>query len=181
VRCFANDNLPPQALSVFYTPATANDGSVVAHLVVNEAIITPEGRTKVSDTYFTRVYEQDVSERVELEDRTGNKGSEKILIDWIGTRYTAEGYVADGLIVHLDGIKNLGASHATTTLTWEDLTVNDNDFQLFGSSLPNFTDKAVSFDGTSQYAKSVKPLQLSPYEAVTVEVLYRQPQGVLKG
>jgi hypothetical protein len=83
---------------------------------------------------------------VEFVDIAGNTGSTWILIDWIETRYTAEGYVADGLIVHLDGIKNAGSSHATTIAKWEDLTVNNNDFQLFGPSLPDFTDKAVSFN-----------------------------------
>jgi hypothetical protein len=116
---------------------------------------------------------------VEFVDIAGNTGSTEIMIDWIETRYTAEGYVADGLIVHLDGIKNLGSSHATTTLTWKDLTVNSNDFQLF--NVPNFTEKAVSFDGISQYARSVNPLQLSAYTGITVEVFYRQPRGAVKG
>jgi hypothetical protein len=179
LRCFAND-LPigdttaPKALNVVYSPSVATTGTVVVHLILDEAVQAITGRTKVSDTYFMRVYSDNVQEMVVFEDRAGNRGSEKILIDWIGMRYTAEGYVADGLIVHLDGIKNAGSSHATTTAIWKDLTVNHNDFKLQGS--PNFTEKAVSFDGISQYAKSFATLDLSAYTGITVEVLYRQPK-----
>jgi hypothetical protein len=87
VRCFANalptDKTPPQVLKVMYSPATLTTGSVEVHLFVNEAIEELEGWVKVSDTYFTKVYEENVDETLELEDITGNTGSVNVKIDWI--------------------------------------------------------------------------------------------------
>jgi hypothetical protein len=80
-------------------------------------------------------------------------------------------YITSGLVVHLDGINNTGTGHSTGTTIWKDLTNNGNDFSLYNSS--TITGTSLLFNGSNQYARSLKTLNLTPYDSVTVEVFIK--------
>ena len=75
---FVIDKTAPEAVSV---EKSNNDKStnqdVTVTLTVNEAIVTPEGWTKVSDTVFTKVYLESGKYSVEITDIAGNTNTVK--------------------------------------------------------------------------------------------------------
>ena len=61
-------------------------------------------------------------------------------------------YVADGLILHYDGIDNTGSGHSTTATTWKDLSGNGNDGTLsksLDSSSFYWGDNNITLSGVS--------------------------------
>lgn len=82
-----------------------------------------------------------------------------------GEEYTKEGYVKNGLILHLDGINNTGNGHDSNTSTWKDLSGTGNHGILTNmtqDSLSGWTEKSLKFDGVNDYIEipvndSVRP------------------------
>jgi hypothetical protein len=95
------DTVVPQATVVLYTPNIMTTGNVVAHLFLNEAVLpVGVGWVKVTDTYFTKVYLNNVSETVQFTDLAGNVGQTGIVITQIekfghfGARDTEQLFIA---------------------------------------------------------------------------------------
>jgi hypothetical protein len=79
--------------------------------------------------------------------------------------------IQDGLIVHLDAIQNTVTGHDANATVWKDISGNNNDFSFLDPA-PSFESQSIKFDQTNQYAKSINPLKLNGYDAVTVEVRF---------
>ncbi|MDR2162476.1 MAG: prepilin-type N-terminal cleavage/methylation domain-containing protein [Clostridiales Family XIII bacterium] len=106
---------------------------------------------------------------------------------------STDGYVQDGLVMHLDAIENstkgVGASHNPDTSIWSDLSGHGNDVRLMTTDAgfkldPKPSDRvrsrSIYFDGKYDYATtSPAALDLSSYSAVTVEVCFKN-QGTDK-
>ena len=62
---------------------------------------------------------------------------------------TYNGYIQDNLILWLDGYANTGATHAYSSSTWKDLSGNNNNVTVSGST---WYSNYLSFDGVNDYA-----------------------------
>ena len=78
---------------------------------------------------------------------------------------TEKTYVKNGLILHLDGINNTGNGHNDTSMTWKDLSGNNNNGTVKGASWLN---NGLSFDGINDYV----PIAELNYPEFTVEVTF---------
>lgn len=84
-------------------------------------------------------------------------------------REEQEGYIKDGLILHLDAINNTGSGHSNTTNTWKDLSGNGNDATLIGfDTTSGWQENYIKFDGIDDYALSNNNLGLSGDTALTM-------------
>ena len=87
---FTIDKTAPTATLSMRTTEPTNKNLIVT-LKTSEAIKTPKGWTKVSDTIYTKKYTRNTTEEVEIEDLAGNKSTVKIEITNIDkTAPTAE-------------------------------------------------------------------------------------------
>ena len=87
---FTIDKTAPTATLSIRTTEPTNKNLIVT-LKTSEAIKTPKGWTKVSDTIYTKKYTRNTTEEVEIEDLAGNKSTVKIEITNIDkTAPTAE-------------------------------------------------------------------------------------------
>lgn len=71
-------------------------------------------------------------------------------------------YINDGLIIHLDGLYNVGPGHKTNTSIWNDLALT-NDFYLNNFSLNNnsgWVNNGLVFDGVNDYLKAVGAIDM---------------------
>jgi hypothetical protein len=62
------DKTLPQVTTLLYTPNIATTSNVIAHLFLDEAVAPITGRTQITNTYFTKVYENNTSEFVSFLD-----------------------------------------------------------------------------------------------------------------
>ena len=76
---FTIDKTAPTATLSMRTTEPTNKNLIVT-LKTSEAIKTPKGWTKVSDTIYTKKYTRNTTEEVEIEDLAGNKSTVKIEI-----------------------------------------------------------------------------------------------------
>lgn len=66
------------------------------------------------------------------------------------------------------------ASYPTTGSTWYDLSGNGNDFTLYnGVGFSPSNGGYLTFDGTNDYAASINNINLSTYDYIAVEVVYK--------
>jgi hypothetical protein len=95
---------------------------------------------------------------------------------------SSDGYVEDGLVAHFDAVDNvrgLGSNaqihHDSGQRTlWSDLSGNGNDMRLLFTDNANpIRNQTIYFDGAGDYGV-IDTLDLSPYQAVTVEVCFRE-------
>lgn len=77
--------------------------------------------------------------------------------------------VRDGLVLCLDAADK--KSYPGTGTTWFDRSGNGNHFTLFNS--PLFSENYINFDGVNQYARSSLTLDLSSFNSVTVEIIFK--------
>lgn len=87
-------------------------------------------------------------------------------------REEQEGYIKDGLILHLDAINNTGSGHSNTTTTWKDLSGNGNDGTLYNienSSTSGWQEDGLRLDGIDDYV-SLDPAKLTNLQQGTVIV-----------
>ena len=77
--------------------------------------------------------------------------------------------VAAGLIMHLDASNP--ASYSGSGATWSDLSGNGNTVTLQNS--PTLVNGALQFDGSTQWARTAANLNLTTFDAVTVEIVVR--------
>lgn len=77
--------------------------------------------------------------------------------------------VLSGLIMHLDA--GNPASYSGSGITWTDLTGLGNNVTLQNS--PGFSNGAITFNGSTQWARTAGNLNLTTFDAITVEVLVR--------
>jgi len=93
----------------------------------------------------------------------------------------SQGFVIeDGLILHVDA-GNV-SSYPGSGTTWFDVSGNGNHLTLFNS--PTFSVNNLTFNGTNQHARTSSTLNLSGFNAVTVEIDFRcnfttSPTGML--
>lgn len=81
-------------------------------------------------------------------------------------------YVSNGLILHLDAIKNaINGTHSNSTTTWYDLSTSGNNISLVS---PTWGDDYLSADGTNTRGTSNSNLNLSGTNKFTVEVFIKQ-------
>jgi hypothetical protein len=93
-------------------------------------------------------------------------------VDWCAENLVMERtYSQDGLIVHLDAVNNTGSGHSGSITVWKDISGHGNDFTLFNSPAINAVD--ISFNGVNQYARSTNMLNLSGFNAVTIEFSFK--------
>ncbi|MDR1337774.1 MAG: LamG domain-containing protein [Rickettsiales bacterium] len=94
-------------------------------------------------------------------------------VDWCADNLVpAKQYKSDGLILWLDVVNNTGSNHNASAKVWKDLSGNGNDFTLYNS--PTINDNDIAFSpGTTQYARSTAMLDLSSYNAITVEISFK--------
>lgn len=85
--------------------------------------------------------------------------------------------VRSGLVLHLDAANV--KSYPGSGTTWFDLSGNGNHFTLFNN--PSHLNNSLSFNGTSQYSRSSSTLDLSPYDKITVEIVFRIRSSGLRG
>ena len=80
--------------------------------------------------------------------------------------------VRDGLVLHLDAANP--RSYPGSGTTWFDLSGNSNHFTLYnGVGFSQESKGCLTFDGANDYAASTNNLNLSIYDYVAVEVLYK--------
>ena len=92
-----------------------------------------------------------------------------------GANHTADDLpvlVTNGLIVHLDAIKNTAAGHNPGATVWSDLSGNNNHFEFMGPA-PAIGPSSITLNQIDQYARSVNALQIAGYSAITVEIRYK--------
>lgn len=82
-------------------------------------------------------------------------------------------FVDNGLLMHLDASDYDGGG------TWYDRSGNANHVTLFNS--PTVVDDTIIFNGTTHYGRTVNQIDFTPYDSVTVEVLFRLPDGNVNG
>ena len=83
-------------------------------------------------------------------------------------------YVTDGLLMHLDGIKNTRHGHDETTSVWEDLSDNNLDIQLYNCGI---LEKSVLFDGSTSYGIGIEEetskIAIPNGKAQTIEIVMK--------
>jgi hypothetical protein len=77
--------------------------------------------------------------------------------------------VTTGLIMHLDA--GNPDSYAGSGVNWFDLTGNENHVTLQNS--PTFSNGAIVFNGSTQWARTAANLNLTAFNTVTVEIVVR--------
>lgn len=86
---------------------------------------------------------------------------------------TALSYVADGLVLWLDGEKNsANGAHVSNLTTWVDQSGNGWDFENVGATV---NAKSLSFNGTSQYLK--RAFDSLPHDVKMMEVVVNRTSG----
>ena len=78
---------------------------------------------------------------VYVEDNSGNYH-----IEYVTLNNTTMGYINDGMILLLDGIRNTRSGHSTSTNVWEDLSGNNYDYTLNDIQI---NDNNIYFKGTN--------------------------------
>jgi len=79
-------------------------------------------------------------------------------------------YVTDGLILHLDAIKNAsGGTHSNSTTTWYDLSASANNVSLVN---PSWSDTYLTFGGSTR-GQTASNVNLNGLSKFTIEVLFR--------
>lgn len=81
-------------------------------------------------------------------------------------------YNTNGLILLLDGINNTRNGHSTTTTTWEDLSGNNNDFNLNNfntTSSSGWQGESLIFDGENDYLKSTNNFDFNSSKSLTIQ------------
>ena len=84
--------------------------------------------------------------------------------------------VTNGLVMHLDAGNS--SSYSRTGSTWTDLSGNGNHATLYNSPTYNSLGY-LTFNGTNQYARTANTLNLSSFNAVTIEIFYRAVNPVI--
>lgn len=81
-------------------------------------------------------------------------------------------YVSDGLILHLDAIKNaINGSHSNSTTTWYDLSPSGNNMSLVS---PTWAEDYIAADGVNTIGQTSGNLNLSTNNKFTIEIFIRQ-------
>jgi hypothetical protein len=93
-----------------------------------------------------------------------------------GTVAVIDTPVTTGLIMHLDA--GNPASYPGSGATWTDLTANGNTVLLQGS--PPLVNRAIQFDGSTQWARTSGNLNLTTFDSVTVEIVVRSTPGTVQ-
>ena len=81
-------------------------------------------------------------------------------------------YITEGLLLHLDGINNTRNGHSDTTTVWEDLSGNNNDFNLNkfdGTGASGWQEKSLKFDGVNDYLVSKDIFDFNNTDALTIQ------------
>ena len=90
---------------------------------------------------------------------------------WTTGNYDADSYVQDGLVLHYDGIRNVGIDqpHSTTTTTWKNLANPGTQDLTKGGTGKNsrWLDDGYFFDGTNWFGNTGLTIA-SPYETETL-------------
>ncbi|MDR0500071.1 MAG: prepilin-type N-terminal cleavage/methylation domain-containing protein [Coriobacteriales bacterium] len=98
------------------------------------------------------------------------------------------GYVKADLLAHYDAIDNAFNAGLNSqahhdpyqTTIWKDISGNGKDMQLYLTNDKPINDQSLFFDGTDDYGV-IYDLDLSSYDAVTVEVCFREATSGLSG
>jgi len=77
-------------------------------------------------------------------------------------------YVQKGLIAYLDGINNTGSGHSDTTITWRDLSGNNNDATLYNN--PTWNSNSIIFDGQTNYGLLTNTANQEFSNGMTLEI-----------
>lgn len=78
-------------------------------------------------------------------------------------------YVQNGLIMHLDGIKNTSSGHSSSTTTWADLTGNNNNGTLMNFGAGAWADNHLVFNGSGGNSGPWVRLTRMEYSAMSIE------------
>lgn len=78
---------------------------------------------------------------VYVEDNSGNYH-----IEYVTLNNTTMGYINNGMVLLLDGIRNTRSGHSTNTNVWEDLSGNNYDYTLNDIKI---NDNNIYFKGTA--------------------------------
>jgi hypothetical protein len=90
----------------------------------------------------------------------------------MATQYAFGKIVTNGLLLALDAADR--NSYPGSGTTWTDLSGNGNNFTLFnGVGFSTAGGGSLTFNGTNQYAASVSNINLTSYNYVVVEIVYR--------
>ena len=137
------------------------DGINITYLTKNLSEIN--GLTDIDNQSITENTEITLPEIVKL-----NNLNYEISVDGEVYKY----YNMNGLLVLLDGINNTRNGHSTTTMIWEDLSGNNNDFtKLSGASNAQWSDNSYIGNATNRTLVLNKAILENANEA-TVEVCY---------
>ena len=101
-----------------------------------------------------------------------------VSLDWApGNSASIDDYIKDGLVLHLDGIKNTRQGHDSSSTTWENLVDSDlfGDGTLYGGT--SFTNDALYVDGTPQ-GTGVLFNDVVNLQNITVEVVVKRDDTV---
>lgn len=85
-------------------------------------------------------------------------------------------YVKEGLVLHLDGINNMGNGHSNTTTIWKDLSGNGNDGKLNNfdnTDNSGWFENGISFDGINDMIEVAESDTISPKEQ-TIEIILQK-------
>lgn len=81
-------------------------------------------------------------------------------------------YVTDGLILHLDTIKNaINGTHSNSTTTWYDLSPSGNNMVLVS---PTWGENYLAADGVNTIGQTSGNLNLSATNKFTIEIFIKQ-------
>ncbi len=91
-----------------------------------------------------------------------------------------EGYIEDGLVLHLDAIDNIGggdSKHSDTSNIWKDLSGNGNDATLTNINQSDaesgWNDNCLKLDGIDDYAVIKDSATMKPNDQ-TIEIVFNR-------
>ena len=101
---------------------------------------------------------------------TSNSSSSGIIKGEID--FNDNGYINSGLILYLDAKNNTRSGYSATTTVWEDLSGNNNDFNLNkfdNTSTSGWQNKSLKFDGVNDYLVSKEIFDFNNTDALTIQ------------
>ena len=146
------------SMTVYVTVAVVTF-TIILTAVFSLAVATRKNQIKTL-IKIKEVYEQDNSKKEELH----NKIKSQL-------------YIKNGLALQYDAINNTGSGHDNITITWKDLSGNNNDGALtnmdINSVTSNWAENYISFNGQNNYILVPSSDSINS-NAYTIEMVFNQ-------
>lgn len=151
ITCDCSETLVSKTFYATLTPA--NSAYSMGDAVV---VVTMDGVDITSSVYSNGV--------INIPNVTGDISISARFV--IAGGFTLEGYLADGLTWHLDGIDNTGSGHSNTATRWVDL-VNGRSLIMTNPSTVTWGEDCLNIANNVAYCNNI------PVDGLTVELLFQ--------